>query len=144
MGVLHGPNLDLLGDREPELYGTVTLRGIDQRLAELGTSLGVALETYQSNHEGALIDRVHAWADTVDGLVVNAGAYTHTSIALRDALAGVGRPFVEVHLTNVHAREAFRHVSLLASEAVGVVTGLGVESYLSGLRGLVTWLREEN
>lgn len=143
IGVLHGPNLNLLGRREPELYGTVTLERIDARLSELGEALDVSLESFQSNHEGALIDHVHALGATVDGFVVNAGAYTHTSVALRDALEGVGRPFVEVHLTNVYAREPFRSESLLASRAIGVVSGLGAESYLAGLRGLVARLRED-
>lgn len=142
LGVLHGPNLNLLGRREPELYGTTTLEELDERLIAFGRELGVEVATYQSNHEGELIDRIHEWGERFDGFVVNAGAYTHTSIALRDALVGVGRPFVEVHLTNVHARESFRSVSLLASAAVGVVAGFGIESYLLGLRGLVARIQK--
>lgn len=141
IGVLHGPNLNLLGRREPEHYGTTTLAEIDERLAALGRELGVEIESFQSNGEGDLVDRVHLWSDRVAGFVVNAGAYTHTSIALRDALVGVGRPFVEVHLSNVHAREPFRHTSYLADKAVGVVCGFGAESYLLGLRGLVAHVR---
>ncbi|HEX7119959.1 MAG TPA: type II 3-dehydroquinate dehydratase [Longimicrobiales bacterium] len=141
VGVLHGPNLNLLGRREPEVYGRVTLEEIDGRLASLAAELGVAVECYQANGEGELIDRVQELGDRVAGFVVNAGAYTHTSIALLDALVGVGRPFVEVHLSNVYARESFRHRSLLAPRSVGVVCGFGAESYLLGLRGLVARLR---
>ena len=142
IGVLHGPNLNLLGRREPEVYGRTTLGEIDARLVEIAAELGVAVEAFQSNAEGELIDWIHAQADRVAGFVVNAGAYTHTSVALRDALVGVGRPFVEVHLSNVYAREPFRRRSLLAPVAVGVVTGFGAESYVLGLIGLVRRLRE--
>lgn len=141
IGVLHGPNLNLLGQREPEIYGRMTLEAIDMSLAAVAAQLGVRVRTFQSNSEGALLDRVHEWGEVVDGFVVNAGAYTHTSIALLDAFVGVGRPFVEVHLSNVHAREEFRHRSLLAPRAVGLVVGFGVESYVLGLEGLVRWLR---
>jgi 3-dehydroquinate dehydratase II len=136
--VLHGPNLDLLGRREPEIYGTDTLAAIDDAMQRLGREIGAAVSAFQSNHEGALIDRVRD-ADG-DGFIVNAAAYTHTSIALRDALAAVARPYVEVHLSNVFARERFRHRSLLAAGAVGVVCGFGPGSYLCGLRALVEHL----
>lgn len=141
IGVVHGPNLNLLGKREPEVYGRQTLADIDQQLAEAAKALGVALEAYQSNVEGELIDFIQRVSDGVDGFVVNAGAYTHTSVALRDALVGVGRPFVEVHLSNLHAREPFRRRSLLAPKAVGAIMGFGVESYILGLNGLVSHLR---
>jgi 3-dehydroquinate dehydratase-2 len=141
IGVVHGPNLNLLGKREPEVYGWQTLTEIDQQLAMAAQGLGVTLETYQSNVEGELIDFIQKAADEVDGFVVNAGAYTHTSVALRDALVGVGRPFVEVHLSNLHARESFRRRSLLAPKAVGAIMGFGVESYILGLNGLVSHLR---
>jgi 3-dehydroquinate dehydratase II len=141
IAVLHGPNLNLLGQREPELYGTGTLADLDARVAEEGRTLGVEVECFQSNVEGLLVDRIHEAAGRVDGFVVNAGAYTHTSVALRDALVGVGRPFVEVHLSNLQAREPFRHESLLAPKAVGAIMGFGVESYVLGLRGLVAYLR---
>lgn len=141
IGVLHGPNLNLLGRREPAVYGRMTLEAADARIAAAASQLGVVVRAYQSNSEGALIDRVHEWGDRVSGFIVNAGAYTHTSIALLDALVGVGCPFVEVHLSNVHARDEFRHRSLLAPRAVGVVVGFGVESYVLGLHGLVRWLR---
>lgn len=141
IAVLHGPNLNLLGTREPEVYGRDTLETIDERLQALAAELGVAVESYQSNVEGALIDRIHEAGGRVDGFLVNAGAYTHTSVALLDALVGVGRPFVEVHLSNIHSREEFRRRSLLAPRASGIVMGFGAESYLLGLRGLTSRLR---
>jgi 3-dehydroquinate dehydratase II len=141
VGILHGPNLNLVGRREPELYGVAGLEEIDRDIRGLGSDLGVSVEAVQSNHEGALVDAVHRFGDGAAGLVVNAGAYTHTSIALRDALLAVHLPFVEVHLTNVYAREPFRHRSLLADRAVGVVCGFGADSYLLGLRALVSHLR---
>lgn len=140
IGVVHGPNLNLLGTREPEVYGRATLDGVNAGVAALAAELGVEVEFFQSNHEGALVDHVQDAAGRVRGFVVNAGAYTHTSIALRDALAGVARPYVEVHLSNVFARERFRHRSYLAPGAVGVVSGFGAESYRLGLRGLVGYL----
>jgi 3-dehydroquinate dehydratase II len=142
VGVVHGPNLNLLGQREPDVYGRITLAEIDARLSEAAGALGVGLESRQANGEGELVDFVHETAARVAGFVVNAGAYTHTSVALRDALVGVGRPYVEVHLSNPHARERFRRRSLLADRAVGVVAGFGADSYLLGLRGLVEHLRE--
>jgi 3-dehydroquinate dehydratase-2 len=144
IGVLHGPNLNLLGSREPALYGAMTLAEVDAALEGLASELGVELETYQSNHEGALVDRVQQTAAGAAGFVVNAGGYTHTSVALRDALTGVGRPFVEVHVSNVHAREPFRRESLLSAVALGTVTGFGVESYLLAVRGLVRHLQHSN
>ena len=141
VGVVHGPNLNLLGRREPEVYGTTTLSQIDEALALLAAELGAVVDTVQSNHEGELIDRIHAMGERVDGFVVNAGAFTHTSIALLDALVGVGRPFVEVHFSNVYAREGFRGESYLAPKAVGIVAGFGAESYLLGLRALIARLR---
>jgi 3-dehydroquinate dehydratase II len=141
IAILHGPNLNLLGTREPGLYGSATLEQVNAALAELAADLDAGIETYQSNHEGALVDYIHGSADSVDGFVINAGAYTHTSIALRDALIGVALPFVEVHLSNVHAREEFRHRSLLAERAVGLVAGFGIDSYLLGLRALASHLQ---
>jgi len=140
IAVVHGPNLNLLGTREPEVYGPATLADVNAALTALAGHLGVEVEFFQSNSEGGLVDHVQAVAPRVDGLVVNAGAYTHTSVALRDALVGVARPFVEVHLSNVFAREEFRHRSYLADRAVGVVSGFGIDSYLLGLRGLVGYL----
>jgi len=138
--VIHGPNLRLLGTREPEVYGGLTLADVDDRLRDLAADLGVELEVFQSNHEGELLDYVEKAAARVDGFVVNAGGYTHTSVALRDALVGVARPFVEVHISNTAAREPFRHHSYLSPVALGVVFGFGVRSYLLGLRGLVAEL----
>ncbi len=143
IGVLHGPNLQLLGRREPEVYGTDTLDDVDRALGELADELGVELETLQSNHEGALLDFVDEASTRVAGFLVNPGALTHTSVALRDALAGVDRPFVELHLSNTQAREDFRRHSWLAELAVGVVYGFGVDSYLLGLRGLVGHLTRD-
>jgi len=132
--VIHGPNLNLLGRREPALYGQATLAEIDADLAGIARGSGHDLSSFQSNSEGALIDRVHAAAkDGVAFIVINPGALTHTSIALRDALAAVKIPFIEVHLSNVHAREAFRHHSYLADLAVGVITGFGADSYRLGV-----------
>jgi 3-dehydroquinate dehydratase II len=139
--VLHGPNLNLLGVREPDVYGRITLDQIDAGLRALGGELGVTVDSFQSNHEGALVDRIQAAMGAVDGIVVNPGAYTHTSVALRDALVGVGIPFVEVHLSNIHAREAFRRTSFLADVAVAQVAGFGAASYTLALRGLVEFLR---
>ncbi|MCA9571962.1 MAG: type II 3-dehydroquinate dehydratase [Myxococcales bacterium] len=139
--VLHGPNLNLLGTREPGLYGHDTLHAITSRLDTLAVELGLELEHLQSNHEGVLVDAIQAApAHGFAGILINAAAYTHTSVALRDALVAVGLPFVEVHLSNVHAREPFRHTSLLADRAVGVVTGFGSTSYTLGLRGLAETL----
>ena len=143
---MNGPNLNLLGAREPGRYGAKTLPEIESDLRRLGAELGVELAFFQSNHEGALIDRIHATigadpALVAEGVVLNAGAYTHTSIALRDALLAVKKPFVEVHLSNVFAREPFRHHSTFADVALGVVSGFGPASYELGLRGLVTHLR---
>jgi 3-dehydroquinate dehydratase-2 len=137
VAVLHGPNLRMLGKREPEVYGYDTLADIEDRLHELGRELNVEIESFQSNSEGALLDFIESVAQRVDGFVINPGAFTHTSIALRDCLVGTALPFVEVHLSNTASREEFRHRSYLAPVARGVVYGFGPESYLLGLRGLV-------
>ena len=128
--VLHGPNLNLLGTREPEHYGRVTLSDINMALARMADAASVDLESFQSNHEGALIERIHAAREQgVRAIIINPAAYTHTSVALRDALAAVAIPFVEVHISNVHAREPFRHHSFLAAIAQGVICGLGPDGY---------------
>jgi len=143
IAVIHGPNLVLLGRREPEVYGHETLADVDRALGDLAGDLGVEIETFQSNHEGEIVDFIHRSSSGsgsspgVDGFLVNPGALTHTSIALRDALLGVAIPFVEVHISNTHAREPFRRHSYLADVAAGVVSGFGVAGYLLGLRGLV-------
>ena len=141
IAAVHGPNLNLLGRREPELYGSTTLADVDAALVSLGSELGAEVVTFQSNSEGGLVDHVQQTAAAVDGFLVNAGAYTHTSVALRDALIGVERPFVEVHLSNVFAREPFRHHSYLGDRAIGLVAGFGADSYLLALRALVSHLR---
>jgi 3-dehydroquinate dehydratase II len=140
--VLHGPNLNLLGLREPGIYGGSTLAEIDTRLVELGRSLNVTVHTFQSNHEGLLVDAIHDARDRHQGIVINAGAYTHTSIAIRDAISAVQIPTVEVHLSNIYKREEFRHHSYLASIVIGQITGFGVHSYYLGLQALVVYLEE--
>jgi len=135
--LLHGPNLNLLGTRQPEIYGDLTLEEINSLARRHAQARGVALQTQQSNHEGALIDGLHAARDDVDGVVLNAGAFTHTSLALRDAITAVGLPVVEVHLSNVHAREEFRHRSLLVAVCLGLVSGFGWRSYLLGIDALL-------
>ncbi len=140
--VMHGPNLNLLGEREPEQYGQTGLNTINEELVQLGDHLGLEVTTFQSNHEGELVERVHqARTDHLDGIVINPAAFTHTSIALRDAFLACQIPFVELHLSNIYRREEFRHQSLLADCAVGVVAGFGVKSYLLALRGLADHLR---
>jgi 3-dehydroquinate dehydratase-2 len=139
--VLHGPNLNLLGTREPQLYGTQTLADIERSLATLGDELDVTLTFAQHNAEGALIDAIQALRGAAEGALINAGAYTHTSLAIRDAFLAVSVPFVEVHLSNIFAREPERRVSMLAPAAMGVVCGFGAASYDIALRGLVARLR---
>jgi 3-dehydroquinate dehydratase-2 len=141
IAVLNGPNLNLLGTREPEIYGHTTLPQVEARLGVVARELDVEVECSQHNAEGAMVDLVHGLRGRADGVVVNAGAYSHTSLALRDALVGVSLPFVEVHVTNVYAREPERRHSMLASAAVGVIVGLGTDGYELALRGLVGALR---
>jgi len=138
--VLHGPNLNLLGKREPGIYGTLTLEEINCQLSTLASDIGCTLTFLQSNSEGNLIDAIQASSAGFDGILINPAAYTHTSIAIRDALAAVGLPFVEVHLSNIHAREEFRQKSFTAPIAIGQICGFGVQSYLLGLRALFSAL----
>jgi 3-dehydroquinate dehydratase-2 len=139
--VLHGPNLNLLGTREPEVYGKDTLADVDRELQALAKELGLRIECKQSNHEGQLIDWLHAARDACDGIIINPGGLTHTSIALRDAIAGIAVPCVEVHLSNIHGREEFRRQSITAGACVGAVLGFGKTSYLLGLRALAARLQ---
>ena len=143
VAVIHGANLRMLGRREPEVYGSDTLEDINGHLRTMAAELGVEIEIFQSNSEGAILDYLEEAAPRVDGVLINPGAFTHTSIALRDALAGIDRPFVEVHLSNPAARESFRHRSYLAPVAAGVVAGFRAESYLLALRGLLAHLSRD-
>lgn len=142
IAVINGPNLNLLGTREPNIYGTATLADIERDLVVVAKELGVTLSFVQHNGEGEIIDAIHEQRARADGLLVNAGAYSHTSLAIRDALAGVAIPFIEVHLTNVYAREPERHKSMIAGIAMAVVCGFGAAGYELALRGLVMKLRE--
>lgn len=139
--VIHGPNLNLLGKREPEVYGHQTLDDINDALAALGKELNVAVDAYQSNHEGSLIDRIHSAADEgFSGVIMNPGGLTHTSVALRDAIASVDLPVIEAHLSNIHAREEFRKHSYISAVVIGQVAGFGAASYQLALRGMVAHL----
>lgn len=141
--VLHGPNLNLLGQREPGLYGQVSLEEINAALQDLAAARGAELRIVQSNHEGTLIDTLHEARGWADGVLINPGGYTHTSVALRDAIAAVGLPTVEVHLTHIYTREGFRRRSLIAPVCMGQVCGFGWRSYLLGLQGLLEWLESQ-
>ncbi len=140
--VLHGPNLNLLGTREPGIYGCQTLSDINSSLGDLSTELGCELSFFQSNSEGELIDSIQSAVGECHGILLNPAAYTHTSIAIRDALSAVGLPCVEVHLSNIHSRETFRHTSIIAPVAVGQICGFGCDSYLLGLRALFNYVKK--
>lgn len=127
--LINGPNLNLLGTREPHIYGSTTLADVESLSKSHATSLGAVLETFQSNHEGAIIDRIHTARNKVDGIIINPGGYTHTSVAIRDALLGTEIPYIELHVSNVHAREPWRHHSYFSDKAVGIIVGLGVHGY---------------
>ncbi|MBW4576667.1 MAG: type II 3-dehydroquinate dehydratase [Aphanothece sp. CMT-3BRIN-NPC111] len=142
--VLHGPNLNLLGRREPGIYGSVTLNDINRLLEEEGQKLQAKVSTLQSNHEGVLVDAIHDAQANYQGIVINAGAYTHTSVAIRDAIAAVNLPTVEVHLSNIYRRESFRHHSFIAPVAIGQISGFGADSYRLGLQALVFHLKQLN
>lgn len=138
--IVNGPNLNLLGERQPELYGATTLQQIEQRATEQGKALGLQVECVQSNHEGALIERIHT-ARTTHGIIINAGGLTHTSIALMDALLACEKPVIEVHITNIHRREAFRHTSYVAQAARATLAGFGPEGYIMAMTTMAAWLK---
>ncbi len=138
--VINGPNLNLLGTREPQIYGSATLKDLDERLDRVADELDVNLEHFQSNHEGDIVDKIQQSRGLIDFILLNAGAYTHTSVAIRDALAGIDIPFFEIHISNVHRREEFRHHSYLSDIAVGVIVGFGLDGYEFALRGAVRQL----
>ncbi|EFY89348.1 hypothetical protein J3458_012630 [Metarhizium acridum] len=140
--VLNGPNLNLLGNREPQMYGSTTLSDIIATLTAQASSLSSTIESFQSNHEGALVDRIHQARGNIDAIIINPGAFTHTSVAIRDALSGVDIPFVEVHISNVHAREEFRRHSYLSDKAVGVICGLGVYGFEAALEFAVRHVKK--
>ena len=142
--LLNGPNLNLLGTREPHIYGAETLADVESSSAEYASSLGASLESFQTNHEGHMLDRIHAARlEGVDAIVINPGAFTHQSIALRDALTGVAIPFVEIHISNVHAREAFRHKSYLSDKAEAVICGMGTFGYRAAIEWCATRLKDK-
>jgi len=140
IAVIHGPNINILGFREPDIYGTDTMSGINSKLEAVAQKNGFEIETFQSNSEGGIIDYIQQCADKVDGIVINPGAYTHTSIAIRDAISGVAVPAVEVHLSNIHKREEFRHHSFIAPVCIGQICGFGGFSYEAGLLALLEYL----
>ncbi|MBE6075119.1 MAG: type II 3-dehydroquinate dehydratase [Selenomonas ruminantium] len=141
--VLNGPNLNLLGMREPEIYGSTTLKDIEDRMAKRAQAAGIAIDFYQSNHEGCLVDKIQEANHNYDYIIFNAAAFTHYSIALRDAIAAIDVPLIEVHISNIHKREAFRHQSVLAPVAMGQICGLGSESYLAALEAIIYKLQKQ-
>jgi 3-dehydroquinate dehydratase-2 len=142
--ILHGPNLNLIGQREPDIYGSLTLTDIDQKLKTHGKDMGLDVRTFQSNREGDLIDALHEAQDWASGVVFNPGGYTHTSVALRDAVVGISQPVIEVHISNVYAREEFRRKSFISPVSAGKITGFGWRSYLLALQALAWMIEEEN
>ena len=142
--VINGVNMNMLGIREPEKYGTMTLKDLEKELYAYSFELGVDIETFQSNHEGEIVEKIHSAYKHADGIVINPGAYTHTSVAIRDAVAAVAIPTVEVHMTNIHAREDFRHNSMIAPVCLAQISGFGAESYKLAIKGLVQFLSSRN
>ncbi len=138
--IINGVNLDMLGIREPEKYGSMTLKDLEKELYAFSFELGIDIETFQSNHEGEIVEKIHSALNNFDGIVINAGAYTHTSIAIRDAIAAINKPVAEVHITNIYKREEFRHNSYLAGVCIGQISGFGINSYKLGLKAVVDYL----
>ena len=141
--IINGVNMNMLGIREPEKYGSMTLKALEKELYAYSFELGIDLETFQSNHEGEIVEKIHSAYNNCDGIIINPGAYTHTSVAIRDALAAVNIPAVEIHITNIHGREDFRHKSLIADVCIGQISGFGTNGYKLGLKGLVDILQED-
>lgn len=141
--IIHGPNLNLLGKREPEIYGKTTLGEINSQIEKEAETLRVQVECFQSNSEGEIINKIQDTTGKFDGVIINPAAYTHTSVAIRDAISSAGVPVVEVHISNIYKREEFRHKSFVSGVAIGVVSGFGMDSYLMGLRGLVNYLKKD-
>lgn len=141
--VINGVNMNMLGIREPEKYGSMTLKDLEKILYAYSFELGVDIEMFQSNHEGEIVEKIHSAYKTTDGIIINPGAYTHTSVAIRDAIAAVNIPTVEIHMTNIHSREDFRHKSLIAPVCIAQISGFGFESYKLGLKGLVDFLKND-
>lgn len=142
--VINGVNMNMLGIREPEKYGSMTLKDLEKDLYAFSFELGIDIETFQSNHEGEIVEKIHSAKGNFDGILINAGAYTHTSIAIRDALSAVVLPVVEVHMTNIYTREEFRHHSYIAPVSLGQISGFGINSYKLGLKAIVDFLSEDN
>ena len=139
--VINGVNMNMLGVREPEKYGSMTLKDLEKDLYAYSFELGIELETFQSNHEGEIVEKIHSAKNTFDGIVINAGAYTHTSVAIRDAITSVNIPVVEVHMTNIYKREEFRHKSFLAPVCIGQISGFGANSYKLGIKAIIDYLK---
>ncbi len=142
--IINGVNMNMLGVREPDKYGTMTLKDLEKSLYSYSFELGVDIETFQSNHEGEIVEKIQSAYGNVDGIVINPAAYTHTSVAIRDAIAAVNIPAVEIHMTNIHSREDFRHNSLIAPVCIAQISGFGAQSYKLGLKGLVEFLKDKN
>ena len=140
--VINGVNMNMLGTREPEKYGNMTLKDLEKELYSYSFELGIDIETYQSNHEGEIVEKIHSAYNNADGIVINPGAYTHTSVAIRDAIAAVNLPTVEVHMTNIHSREDFRHKSMIAPVCIAQISGFGADCYKLGLKGLTDILND--
>ena len=142
--LINGPNLNLLGIREPEIYGNKTLSDIEQDLTKAAESKKILLECFQSNHEGEIVDKIHDSVNSIQGILINAGAFTHTSISIRDALIGSKIPFVELHISNIYSREDFRKESFLTDKAIGIISGFGISSYYLALDGIIAYLSRKN